>query len=203
MPTFYPICTTEIDAWSPYCGVPALNCVNCGLVRGSRNSHRWLKTIREKIEYGRAAKNEIFPIIDDVSTQAVASLYGMIQPRREPRQRVGCRSEMVLRAMIYYLTIGNFDEIRRVLVGLQTIDGIALPADWNWRRGDRADEGRRSEKPRRGCYDWFISASPKEEIEKKIGREGCRPLRFIREKVGPQQDCVYSSSGIVRREIGG
>ena len=43
-----------------------------------------------------------------------------------------------LRAMIYYpLALGrNFEEIKRVLVGLQSIDafGVAMPADW--RPGD-------------------------------------------------------------------
>ena len=46
--------------------------------------------------------------------------------------------DAVIRAIIYYpLALGrNFDELRRVLVGLQTIDRfhVSLPADW--RPGD-------------------------------------------------------------------
>ena len=86
----------------------------------------------------------------------------------------------VLRVMIYYpLALGrNFDEIRRVLVGLQTIDafGIALPADW--RPGDEVIvpmKGDDQEKVPEGakCYDWFFCTKPlpKEEIGRKLGEK--------------------------------
>ena len=82
--------------------------------------------------------------------------------------------------MIYYpLALGrNFDEIRRVLVGLQTIDtfGIALPADW--RPGDEVIvpmKGDDQEKVPEGakCYDWFFCTKPlpKEEIGRKLGEK--------------------------------
>ena len=85
----------------------------------------------------------------------------------------------LLRAMICYpLALGrNFDEIERVLIGLQTIDAfrIALPADW--RPGDdvivpmKGDDG---EKQPEGvtCCDWFFCTKPlpKEEVERKIGK---------------------------------
>ena len=106
-----------------------------------------------------------FPIIDDVAMK-VASLYGMIQPGESQTAAVRAvffvDPKGVLRAMIYYpLALGrNFDEIRRVLVGLQTIDafGIALPADW--RPGDEVIvpmKGDDQEKVPEGakCYDWF------------------------------------------------
>ena len=60
--------------------------------------------------------------------------------RLYPMTRPVCKPLLPVydKPMIYYpLALGrNFDEIRRVLVGLQTIDafGIALPADW--RPGD-------------------------------------------------------------------
>ena len=137
---FTPICTTEILTFGARTEeFRALNCELVGLSIDSRNSHiAWLKTIREKIEYKGMKDVKVgFPIIDDVSMK-VASLYGMIQPGESQTAAVRAvffvDPKGVLRAMIYYpLALGrNFDEIRRVLVGLQTIDafGIALPADW-------------------------------------------------------------------------
>ena len=109
----------------------------------SRNSHiAWLRTIREKIEYRGMKDIKVeFPIIDDVSMK-VANLYGMIQPGESQTAAVRAvffvDPEGKLRAMIYYpLALGrNFEEIKRVLVGLQSIDafGVAMPADW--RPGD-------------------------------------------------------------------
>ena len=156
-----------------------------GLSVDSRNSHiAWLKTIREKIEYKGMKDVKVgFPIIDDVAMK-VASLYGMIQPGESQTAAVRAvffvDPKGVLRAMIYYpLALGrNFDEIRRVLVGLQTIDafGIALPADW--RPGDEVIvpmKGDDQEKVPEGakCYDWFFCTKPlpKEEIGRKLGEK--------------------------------
>ena len=68
----------------------------------------------------------------------VAHLYGMIQPRESSTNAVRAvfyiDPQGIIRAIIYYpLALGrNFDELKRVLIGLQTIDkyGVALPADW-------------------------------------------------------------------------
>ena len=140
--------------------------------------------IREKIEYRGMKDIKVeFPIIDDVAMK-VASLYGMIQPGESQTAAVRAvffvDPKGVLRAMIYYpLALGrNFDEIRRVLVGLQTIDafGIALPADW--RPGDEVIvpmKGDDQEKVPEGakCYDWFFCTKPlpKEEIGRKLGEK--------------------------------
>ncbi len=183
---FTPICTTEILTFGARTEeFRALNCELVGLSIDSRNSHiAWLKTIREKIEYKGMKDVKVgFPIIDDVSMK-VASLYGMIQPGESQTAAVRAvffvDPKGVLRAMIYYpLALGrNFDEIRRVLVGLQTIDafGIALPADWY--PGDEVIvpmKGDDQEKTPEGakCYDWFFCTKPlpKEEIEQKLGEK--------------------------------
>ena len=85
-----------------------------------------------------------------------------------------------IRAVIYYpLALGrNFDEIKRVLVGLQTVDrfNVALPADWH--PGDEAivptasssaAAEERMTRPDEGtqCYDWFFCTRPlpQEELE--------------------------------------
>ena len=162
---FTPICTTEILTFGARTEeFRALNCELVGLSVDSRNSHiAWLKTIREKIEYKGMKDVKVgFPIIDDVRAVFFVDPKG------------------VLRAMIYYpLALGrNFDEIRRVLVGLQTIDafGIALPADW--RPGDEVIvpmKGDDQEKVPEGakCYDWFFCTKPlpKEEIGRKLGEK--------------------------------
>ena len=150
----------------------------------SRNSHiAWLRTIREKIEYRGMKDIKVeFPIIDDVSMK-VANLYGMIQPGESQTAAVRAvffvDPEGKLRAMIYYpLALGrNFEEIKRVLVGLQSIDafGVAMPADW--RPGDEVIvpmQGEDMDDQPEGvkCYDWFFCTRPlpKEEIEKKLGK---------------------------------
>ena len=74
--------------------------------------------------------------------------------------------------------IKDFDEIKRVLVGLQTVDrfNVALPADWH--PGDEAivptasssaAAEERMTRPDEGtqCYDWFFCTRPlpQEELE--------------------------------------
>ena len=142
-----------------------------------------LAGIREKIEYRGMKDIKVeFPIIDDVSMK-VANLYGMIQPGESQTAAVRAvffvDPEGKLRAMIYYpLALGrNFEEIKRVLVGLQSIDafGVAMPADW--RPGDEVIvpmQGEDMDDQPEGvkCYDWFFCTRPlpKEEIEKKLGK---------------------------------
>lgn len=91
----------------------------------------------------------------------------------------------IIRAVIYYpLSLGrNFDEIKRVLIALQTADnfGVATPADW--RPGDDvivptagscgvAKERMEGLQEGVTCYDWFFCTKklPKEEVEKKLGK---------------------------------
>ena len=166
---FTPICTSEVLTFGARTAeFKALNCELIGLSVDSRNSHiAWLRTIREKIEYKGMKDIKVeFPIIDDVSMK-VANLYGMIQPGESQTAAVRAvffvDPKGVLRAMIYYpLALGrNFDEIKRVLVGLQAIDafGVAMPADW--RPGDEVivpmkGEDMNDQPEGVKCYDWFF-----------------------------------------------
>ena len=187
-----------------------MNCELVGLSVDSRNSHiAWLKTIREKIEYKGMKDVKVgFPIIDDVAMK-VASLYGMIQPGESQTAAVRAvffvDPKGVPRAMIYYpLALGrNFDEIRRVLVGLQTIDafGIALPADW--RPGDEVIvpmKGDDQEKVPEGakCYDWFFlhQAAAERGDRTETRREGLTPLHCTTEEASrgkPLLSCAFVS----------
>ena len=172
---FTPVCTSEFVTFGAMTEeFKALNCQLIGLSVDGLYSHiAWLRTIREKIEYKGKKNVEVqFPLIADV-TMEVAHLYGMIQPRESSTNAVRAvfyiDPQGIIRAIIYYpLALGrNFDELKRVLIGLQTIDkyGVALPADW--RPGDEViaptpgsfnAANERMDKPASGtrCYDWFF-----------------------------------------------
>ncbi len=90
----------------------------------------------------------------------------------------------IIRTIIYYpLSMGrNFDELKRVLIGLQTADafGVALPADW--RPGDdvivptagscgTAKDRMDGKEGEMTCYDWFFCTKKlaKSAVEEKLG----------------------------------
>ena len=162
-----------------------LNCQLVGLSVDGLSSHiAWLRTIRERMHFRDMDNIEVqFPLIDDVSMN-VSRLYGMIQPGESETKAVRAvffiDPKGIIRTIIYYpLALGrNFDEIKRVLIGLQTVDtfNVALPADW--RPGDEVvvpSPGtmdaldRQEEHPADGvtCHDWFFCTRPlpQEELE--------------------------------------
>lgn len=168
-----------------------LNTQLVGLSVDGLYSHiAWLRTIQEKIEYKGMKNVEVkFPLIEDI-TMEVAKLYGMIQPGESNTQAVRAvffiDPQDIIRAIIYYpLALGrNFDEIKRTLIGLQTVDnfGVALPA--NWRPGDEvivptagscgvAKSRMEGEEKGLKCYDWFFCTKEisKEEVEAKLYRK--------------------------------
>jgi len=186
---FTPVCTSEFMTFGKM--EKEFNDLNCQLVGLSIDglySHiAWLRTIKEKIEYKGMKNVEIqFPLIEDV-TMNVAKLYGMVHPGEKATQAVRAvffiDPKGTIRTILYYpLALGrNFDEIKRVLVGLQTFDefGVALPADW--RPGDDviiptagscgvAKERMANETGELKCYDWFFCTKEldKEKIAEKI-----------------------------------
>lgn len=187
---FTPVCTSEFMTFGKMADeFEALNCQLVGLSVDGLYSHiAWLRTIREKIEYKGMKDVEIhFPLIDDVSMK-VAKLYGMIQPGESETSAVRAvffiDPKDTIRTIMYYpLALGrNFDEIKRVLIGLQMVDnfGVALPADW--RPGDEvivptagscgvAKERVEDKSGEIHCYDWFFCTRrlPKEEVESRLG----------------------------------
>lgn len=188
---FTPVCTTEFMAFGAMAQeYEALNCQLVGISIDGIHSHiAWLRTIKEKIDYKGMKNLEImFPLIEDISMK-VAKLYGMIQPGESTTSAVRAvffiDPQDKIRTIMYYpLSLGrNFDEIKRVLIGLQTVDnfGVALPADW--RPGDEViipPAGScgvakdRVEGVEKGlhCYDWFFCTKQisKEEVESKLGK---------------------------------
>ena len=172
---FTPVCTSEFMTFaSMQPEFEALNCQLVGLsVDGLYSDIAWLRTIKEKIEYKGMKDVEVtFPLIEDI-TMEVAKKYGMIQPNENSTQAVRAvffiDPKNIIRTIIYYpLSLGrNFDELKRVLIGLQTADqfGVALPADW--RPGDEvivptagscgvAKERMETKEEYMHCYDWFF-----------------------------------------------
>lgn len=188
---FTPVCTTEFMTFGKMAAeYEALNCQLVGLSIDGLYSHiAWLRTIKDKIDYKGMKDIEIkFPLIEDVSMH-VAKLYGMVQPGERETQAVRAvffiDPKGIIRTILYYpLSLGrNFDEIKRVLMGLQTADnfGVALPADW--RPGDDvivptagscgvAKERMDNKTGELTCYDWFFCTRKlsKEEVESKLGK---------------------------------
>ncbi len=137
---FTPVCTTEFMTFAKMeKELESLNCKLIGLSIDSHYSHiAWLRTIKEKIEWNGMKNMEVkFPVIADL-TMDVAKKFGMVQPTASNTQAVRAvffiDPESTIRALIYYpLSNGrNFDEIKRLLVAMQTSDKhkVATPADW-------------------------------------------------------------------------
>jgi len=176
---FTPVCTSEFMTFAKMeQEFEALNTKLVGLSVDGLYSHiAWLRTIKEKIEF-RGWKNvEVkFPLIEDI-TMEVAKKYGMIQPGESNTKAVRAvffiDPKGVIRTIIYYpLSLGrNFQELKRVIIGLQTADkhSVAMPADWQPGEdvivptagscGVAADRMSGKEEDVT-CKDWFFCTKP-------------------------------------------
>ncbi len=137
---FTPVCTTEFMTFATMeKEFEALNCKLIGLSIDSVFSHiAWLRTIQERVEYkGMKNVQVLFPVIADLKMD-VAKKYGMLQPSASDTKAVRAvffiDPESKIRALLYYpLSNGrNFQEIKRLLIAMQTSDvhKVATPADW-------------------------------------------------------------------------
>lgn len=175
---FTPVCTTEFMTFASMIDeFKALNTELIGLSIDSLYAHiAWLRKIQTMTWKGIRKPEVTFPVIEDIS-MTVANKYGMVQPNVSTTQAV--RSvffidpKAKIRAIIYYpQSLGrNFDEIKRVIIALQTADeqGVATPA--NWRPGDDVimpapgscgTAKDRVETKTEGvrCLDWFLCFKP-------------------------------------------
>ncbi|MBN2205996.1 MAG: peroxiredoxin [Candidatus Aminicenantes bacterium] len=172
---FTPVCTTEFMTFaSMEKDFEALNCKLIGLSIDSHYSHiAWLRTIKEKIAWKGMKNVEVkFPVIADLKMD-IAKAFGMLQPGASDTQAVRAvfyiDPDAKIRAILYYpLSAGrNFDEIKRLLIALQTADKhkVATPADW--RPGDKViipppgSCGQAQERVTGAgqdleCLDWFL-----------------------------------------------
>jgi peroxiredoxin (alkyl hydroperoxide reductase subunit C) len=172
---FTPVCTTEFMTFAKMEEeFKKLNTALIGLSIDSHFSHiAWLRTIKEKIEWNGMKNMEVkFPLIADL-TMEVAKKFGMVQPGASNTQAVRAvffiDPEAKIRALVYYpLSNGrNFDEVKRLLIAMQTADKykVATPADW--RPGDKViipppgSCGQAAERVSGAgeeyeCLDWFL-----------------------------------------------
>ena len=187
---FTPVCTSEFMTFATMAeDFKKMNTELVGLSVDGLYSHiAWLRTIKEKIEYKGMKDVEVkFPLIEDI-TMEVSKRYGMLQPGESSTKAVRAvffiDPKGTIRTIIYYpLAVGrNFDEIKRVLIALQTADNfsVALPADW--RPGDDVivptagscgvAKERMESKEEMHCYDWFFCTKKLEEekVLKALGK---------------------------------
>ncbi len=182
---FTPVCTTEfmtLATMQP--DFEALNCQLVGLSIDSNFSHiAWLRTITEKIEW-KGMKNVVvtFPVIADIKMD-VARECGMIHPAASDTQAVRAvfviDPKGIVRALIYYpMSTGrNVNEIKRLLISLQTCDahGVATPANWQPGEdvimpapGSCGAASTRLAENGKGyyCLDWFLCLKkmPKDQL---------------------------------------
>jgi len=140
---FTPVCTSEFMAFQAMLPeFQELNADILGLSVGTLSGHlAWLNAIKD-IEWRGWKNMEItFPLIDDMNME-IANKYGMIQPNASDTKAVRAvfiiDPKATIRAILYYpLTTGrNFDEIKRMLIALQTTDAFAVSTPADWRPGD-------------------------------------------------------------------
>lgn len=137
---FTPVCTTELSAFAlDKKFYQERNTKLIGLSIDSIHSHlAWVNNVREKTDVYMD-----FPIIADLDMK-VAHLYGMLHPGESETAAVRAvfviDPKGLIRLILYYpLNIGrNMEEIKRILIALQTADEkkVALPV--NWKPGDKA-----------------------------------------------------------------
>lgn len=141
---FTPVCTTEFIKFAEMDDeLQALNCQLIGLSIDALPSHiAWLRSIERDVEFAGIKNTKVkFPLIDDISME-VAKKYGMIHPRQSGTKSV--RAVFFIdpvgkvRTILYYpLSTGrNMDEIKRILIALQTADEFSCATSANWRPGD-------------------------------------------------------------------
>jgi len=185
---FTPVCTTEFMTFATrQKEFEALNCQLVGLSVDGLFSHiAWLRNI-QTLEYKGMKNVEVsFPLIEDIKME-VANKYGMIQPGESDTKAVRAvffiDPENIIRTIIYYPgSMGrNFDELLRVLKGLQVSDefGVALPADWE--PGDDvivppagscgvAKKRMKGDDKDMHCHDWYLCTKKlsKEKVDKAL-----------------------------------
>ncbi|MDR1669821.1 MAG: peroxiredoxin [Oscillospiraceae bacterium] len=171
---FTPVCTTEFMTFGSLADeFKRLNCELVGLSVDSLASHiAWLRTI-EKLEWKDKKNVKVrFPLIADIRMD-VANKYGMMQPNFSTTAAVRAvfvvDPKGIVRTVLYYPgSLGrNFDEIKRIVLGLQKADANACATPADWRPGDDViipipgtmdGAEKRMENPGEDayCLDWFL-----------------------------------------------
>ena len=172
---FTPVCTSEFMTFATMEDeFTALNTKLVGLSIDGLYSHiAWLRTIKDKIEFKGMKDVEVtFPLIEDI-TMEIARKYGMIMPGEDSTKAVRAvfvvDPQGIIRTIIYYpLSLGrNFDELKRVIIALQTADALSVATPADWRPGDAvivptagscgtAKDRMEGKEEGVTCVDWFF-----------------------------------------------
>lgn len=136
---FTPVCTTEFIVFQRMIkDFEALNTQIVGLSIDNLDSHKkWLKDIEGFSYQGIQNPKITFPLIADPKG-VIARKFGMLQPHASATRTVRAvfyiDPHAKVRAILYYpMTTGrNLEEIKRLLIAMQTYDafGARTPADW-------------------------------------------------------------------------
>ena len=172
---FTPVCTTEFVAFQrSISDFEKLNTNLIGLSVGTLSSHlAWFDAI-EKMKDGIKIT---FPLIDDLNMK-IARLYGMIQENASDTHAVRAvfiiDPKTIISAILFYpATLGrNIEEIKRMLIALQTADkfNIATPANWSVGNDVLVPAPNTATKMRKNKEPWFLTYKKlsKREIYDKI-----------------------------------
>ena len=172
---FTPVCTTEFVAFQrSISDFEKLNTNLIGLSVGALSSHlAWFDAI-EKMKDGIKIT---FPLIDDLNMK-IARLYGLIQENASDTHAVRAvfiiDPKTIIRAILFYpATLGrNIEEIKRMLIALQTADkfNIATPANWSVGNDVLVPAPNTATKMRKNKEPWFLTYKKlsKREIYDKI-----------------------------------
>lgn len=145
---FTPVCTTEFIYFAEMMQeFESLNTKLVGLSVDSLSSHlAWLYTIQKDVVFQGMRHIKIeFPLIADL-TGHVARLYCMLHPNVSETKTVRAvffiDPHGVIRTILYYpASLGrNFDEIKRILIGLQLNEELGVSTPANWQPGDEVIE---------------------------------------------------------------
>lgn len=136
---FTPVCTTEMSGFAQEKDFWAKNNTKLlGLSIDSIHAHiAWVNAVNEKTGVLFS-----FPIIADLDMR-IAKLYGMLQPGESETAAVRALFFIdpagKIRLIMYYpLNVGrNMEEIKRVLLALQTSDEHKVAMPLNWVPGDK------------------------------------------------------------------
>ena len=136
---FTPVCTTELSGFAlEEDEFKKLNTRLIGVSIDSIHAHiAWVNNVKKNM--GILMK---FPIIADIDMK-VAKLYGMLQPGESETAAVRAvffiDPNGKIRLIMYYpLNVGrNMEEMKRVLVALQTSDKNSVALPLNWKPGDK------------------------------------------------------------------
>ena len=170
---FTPVCTTEFMTFASISEeFKELNTELVGLSVDSLYAHiAWLRKIQELEWKGMKNVEVKFPLIEDIKMD-VAKKYGMIQSQsttQAVRAVFFIDPKGIIRTILYYpASLGrNFEEIKRIILGLQKADKDSVATPANWQPGDDtiiptpgscgvAKERMESKDENKYCLDWFL-----------------------------------------------